>query len=43
MDTYYYWSSFIDSSGLISMRGVITVVPAQPQTLTVKVTSGTFN
>ncbi|CAF1015901.1 unnamed protein product [Rotaria sp. Silwood1] len=25
------------------MRGVITVVPAQPQTLTVKVTSGTFN
>ncbi|CAF3664415.1 unnamed protein product [Rotaria sordida] len=42
VDTYYYWSSFIDSSSLISMRGVITVIPAQSQILTVKVTSGTF-
>ncbi len=40
--TYYYWSTPVDSSGLISLRGVITVVTAQPQTLTVQVTSGSF-
>ncbi len=40
--TYYYWSTPVDSSGLISLRGVITVVAAQPQTLTVQVTSGSF-
>ncbi|CAF3954248.1 unnamed protein product [Rotaria sp. Silwood2] len=42
LDTYYYWSPFVDSSGQISMRGVITVIPAQPQILTMNITSGTF-
>jgi plastocyanin len=42
LGTYYYWSTPVDSTGLISLRGVITVVAAQPQTLTVEVTSGSF-
>lgn len=42
LGTYYYWSTFVDSSGLISMRGVITVVPAEPQILSLKVTTGPF-
>jgi plastocyanin len=37
--TYYYWSTPVDQSGQISLRGVINVVAAQPQTLTVQVTS----
>ena len=40
--TYYYYTPPVDSSGLISMRGVINVVAAQPQTLTVQATSGDF-
>jgi hypothetical protein len=41
--TYYYYTPPVDSSGLISMRGVITVVAAQPLTLTAQVSSsGTF-
>ncbi len=40
--TYYYWSTPVDSSGLISLRGVITVVAAQSQILTVQVSSGSF-
>lgn len=37
--TYYYYTPPVDEAGLISMRGVITVVAAQPQTLTVRATS----
>ncbi|CAF4171105.1 unnamed protein product [Rotaria magnacalcarata] len=37
--TYYYWSTPVDQSGLISLRGVINVVTAQSQTLAVQVTS----
>ncbi|CAF2963963.1 unnamed protein product [Rotaria sp. Silwood2] len=40
--TYYYWTPAVDQSGLIVMRGVINVVAAQPQTLTVKLSSGSF-
>ncbi|CAF3091006.1 unnamed protein product [Rotaria socialis] len=36
---YYYWSTPVDQSGLISLRGVINVVAAQSQTLAVQVTS----
>ena len=42
LGTYYYWSPAVDSSNQISIRGMITVVSAQPQTLTAKVTSGAF-
>ncbi|CAF4682112.1 unnamed protein product, partial [Rotaria socialis] len=40
--TYYYWTPAVDQSGLIVMRGAINVVAAQPRTLTVKVSSGSF-
>ncbi|CAF1377186.1 unnamed protein product, partial [Adineta steineri] len=42
LGNYYYWSTPVDSTGLISLRGVITVVAAEPQTLTVEVTSNSF-
>lgn len=42
LGTYYYWSPAVDSSGQISMRGTITVVSAEPQTLTVQVKSNAF-
>src|SRR5271154_5526790 len=37
--TYYYYTPPVDSNGLISMRGVINVVSAQPLTLTAQVSS----
>ncbi|CAF1300760.1 unnamed protein product, partial [Adineta ricciae] len=42
LGTYYYWSTPVDSSGLISLRGVINVVSAQSQLLTVQVSSGSL-
>ena len=42
LGTYYYWSTAVDQAGLITLRGVITVVDAQPQTLTVQATSNSF-
>ncbi|CAF4613132.1 unnamed protein product, partial [Rotaria socialis] len=42
LGTYYYWSTAVDQAGLITLRAVITVVDAQPQTLTVQATSNSF-
>jgi plastocyanin len=40
--TYYYWSTPVDLYGVITLRGVITVVAAEAQTLTVEVSSGSI-
>ncbi|CAF1415369.1 unnamed protein product [Rotaria magnacalcarata] len=42
LGTYYYWSTIVDKAGLVSLRGVITVVDAQPQVLTVQASSNSF-
>lgn len=41
--TYYFYTPPVDPTGLITMRGVITVVAAQAQTLTVRASSDGFN
>ena len=40
--TYYYYTPPVDSTGLITMRGVITVVAAQPRTLTAQASSNGY-
>ncbi|CAF3328055.1 unnamed protein product, partial [Rotaria sp. Silwood2] len=42
LGTYYYLSTIVDKAGLVSLRGVITVVDAQPQVLTVQASSNSF-
>ncbi|CAF3925163.1 unnamed protein product [Rotaria sp. Silwood2] len=42
LGTYYYWSTVVDQAGIIILRGVITVVDAQPQILTVQAISNSF-
>lgn len=42
LGTYYYWSTTVDRAGLITLRGVITVVDSQPLLLTVQASSNSF-
>jgi plastocyanin len=40
--TFYYWSTFVDPSGKISLRGAVIVEPSSDQELQISVTQGEF-
>jgi hypothetical protein len=42
LGTYYYWNPAVYQNQGISMRGVIDVVPSEPEILTVEAISGIF-